>query len=180
MGNGLIPALLPQGLDVFVGIDSSGIDVFATTSTQVPTPINSLCPQQQIANASITLTSTFAPTYINLQKGTFHPINFFVSPDGNQIYIVTSDQGVLVYNFSTGTTNAIPLVGNGNPAPVAADMTVDGTLLYVAGTDGVLHELNTQTGLDVMEIPFPQLANSSNNFCYQSNSCSLNIVAIKP
>ncbi|MGB8832725.1 MAG: hypothetical protein WCC95_11285, partial [Candidatus Sulfotelmatobacter sp.] len=66
------------------------------------------------------------------------------------------------------------------PAPVAADMTVDGTLLYVAGTDGVLHELNTQTGLDVMEIPFPQLANSSNNFCYQSNSCSLNIVAIKP
>ena len=180
MGNGLIPALLPQGLDVFVGIDSSGIDVFATTSTQVPTPINSLCPQQQIANASIALTSPFAPTYINLQKGTFHPINFFVSPDGNQIYIVTSDQGVLVYNFSTGTTNAIPLFGNGNPAPVAADMTVDGTLLYVAGTDGVLHELNTQTGLDVMEIPFPQLANSSNNFCYQSNSCSLNIVAIKP
>jgi len=59
-------------------------------------------------------------------------------------------------------------------------MTVDGTLLYVAGTDGILHELNTVLALDILEIPFFQLPNSTNNFCYQNYTCSLNIVAIKP
>jgi len=57
---------------------------------------------------------------------------------------------------------------------------VDGSLLYVAGTDGLLHELNTALASDVMEIPFSQLPNSSNNFCYQNFTCSLNMVAIKP
>jgi hypothetical protein len=59
-------------------------------------------------------------------------------------------------------------------------MTVDGTLLYVAGTDGVLHELNTQTLTDIMEIPFFQLTNSSSNFCYMSYTCTLNLIAVKP
>ena len=91
---------------------------------------------------------------------------------------MTSDLGVLVYSFHTQSTSAIQL--NGGAAPVAADMTVDGSLLYVAGTDGLLHELNTALASDVMEIPFSQLPNSSNNFCYQSFTCSLNMVAIKP
>jgi hypothetical protein len=50
----------------------------------------------------------------------------------------------------------------------------------VAGTDGMLHELNTTTALDVLEIPFSQLPDSSNNFCYSSYNCALNLVAIKP
>jgi len=183
MGNATVPSLFQSdvnALDVFLGVDSTGIDVIATTTTTPLTPpATGLCPQQQIAFPMTVVTSVpFYPIHINLQKGTFHPLNFFVSPDGTRVYIVTSDQGVLVYNFSTQSTSGIPL--NGNSAPVAADMTLDGTLLYVAGTDGVLHELNTATALDVMEIPFPQLPNSSNNFCYSSYSCSLNLVAIKP
>jgi DNA-binding beta-propeller fold protein YncE len=183
MGNATVPSLFQSdvnALDVFLGVDSTGIDVIATTTTTPLTPpATGLCPQQQIAFPMTVVTSVpFYPIHINLQKGTFHPLNFFVSPDGTRVYIVTSDQGVLVYNFSTQSTSGIPL--NGNAAPVAADMTVDGTLLYVAGTDGMLHELNTATALDVMEIPFPQLPNSSNNFCYSSYSCSLNLVAIKP
>jgi hypothetical protein len=181
MGNASVPALQTDGLDVFIGLDSTGIDIIATTTkTQLTTtPLTPLCPLQEIALAEpVGQTTPFNPIHINLQKGTFLPLSFFLSPDGTRVYIVTSDQGVLVYNFSTQSTSGIPL--NGNAAPVAGDMTVDGTLLYVAGTDGVLHELNTATALDVMEIPFPQLPNSSNNFCYSSYSCSLNLVAIKP
>ena len=63
---------------------------------------------------------------------------------------------------------------------MAADITADGTYLYVAGTDGILHELDIVTATDVMEVPFYQLPNSSNNFCYNSYSCNLNMVAIKP
>jgi hypothetical protein len=59
-------------------------------------------------------------------------------------------------------------------------MTVDGTLLYVAGSDGLLHELNTLLALDQMDIQFLQLADSSNNFCSSSYSCTLNLVAVKP
>jgi hypothetical protein len=183
-GNSLIPSLQQPGLDVFFGIDNTGIDVIATTSTAPLTPLpatTALCPQQQIGLATLNqTTTTFAPIHINLQKGTFHPINVFLSPDSTQVYIVTSDLGVLVYNFSTQSVSAIPLIGTGNPAPGAADITVDGALLYVAGTDGILHELNTATGVDQMEIPFFQLPDSSNNFCYSSYDCTLNLVAIKP
>jgi hypothetical protein len=180
--NAVIPALSTAGLDFFIGIDNAGIDVFATTATPLTLSTSSpLCPQQTLANASIPGGGTFAPKYINLNRGTFHPVNFFLSPDGDLAYIVTSDQGVLVYDFSTQSVSAaIPLIGEGNPAPIAADMTVDGTLLYVAGTDGLLHELNTQLQLDEMQIAFPELPDSSNNFCYSSFTCSLNIVAIKP
>jgi hypothetical protein len=179
MGNLIVPSLVTDGLDVFVGLDSTGLDVIATTTTTPLSPAPaSLCPLQKIALAN-TLTGTpFAPVHINLQKGTFHPLNFFLSPDGTRVYIITSDQGVLVFNFTTQATSAIPLTGNA--APVAADMTVDGTLLYVAGSDGLLHELNTLLATDELEIPFGQLPNSSNNFCFSSFSCALNIVAIKP
>lgn len=183
MGNATVPLLNQSdlaNLDVFVGLDSTGIDVIATTTTtQLVPPPPALCPQQQIALAQTVATSTaFAPVHINLQRGTFHPLNFFVAPGGAAAYIVTSDQGVLIYNFVTSSVSAIPL--NGGAAPVAADLTADGTYLYVAGTDGILHELDTNTATDVMEVPFYQLPNSSNNFCYNSYSCNLNMVAIKP
>ncbi len=182
-GNATIPTLYQDdlnSLDVFVGVDSTGVDVIATTNTSLPPPATTLCPLQQIALAdeALSRTTVVPPTHIDLQKGTFHPLNFFLSPDGNQVYIITSDQGVLVYNFATQSVNAIPL--SGNAAPVAGDMSVDGTLLYVAGTDGILHELDTLLLSDQMEISFAALPNSSNNFCYYSYPCTLNIVAVKP
>jgi hypothetical protein len=178
MGNAIFPTpLQSQGLDIFLGIDNTGIDVIATissTSLTVP-PTTSLCPQQQIVLATNTPP---LPIHIDLQRGTFHPLSFFLSPDATKAYVVTSDQGVLAYSFSTQTTSAIPL--SGNAVPLAADMTVDGTLLYVAGSDGLLHELNTLLALDQMDVQFLQLSDSSNNFCYSSYSCALNLVAIKP
>ena len=180
-GNASVPSLFQDdlnSLDVFLGVDSTGIDVIATTTT---TPLNlpptSLCPLQKVALANTLSNTVFNPVHISLQKGTYHPLSFFLSPDSNQVYIVTSDLGVLVYSFSTQSVSAIPL--NGGAAPVAADITADGTLLYVAGTDGLLHELNTALSADEMEIPFAQLPNSSNNFCSSFN-CTLNIVAVKP
>jgi hypothetical protein len=189
MGNAIFPiALDPVGLDIFFGLDNTGIDVIATTSTTPLTGVTettSLCPLQQIALATIgpppvppAVAPTFAPLHIDLEKGTFTPLSFFLSPDATKAYIVTSDQGVLVYSFSTQTTSAIPL--NGNAAALAADMTVDGTLLYVAGSDGLLHELNTLLAVDQTDIQFLQLSDSSSNFCYSSYPCALNLVGIKP
>ncbi len=133
----------PNGLDFFFGLDNTGIDIIATTSS--PGPLTSLCPQHHPRpdHSEHNLCSV----HINIGQGTFHPINFFLSPDSTQAYIVPSDRsGVLVYNFNTDSASAIPLVNNA--IPIAADITVDGTLIYVAGSDGLLHEVNTALALD--------------------------------
>jgi hypothetical protein len=175
----LLPlALDPAGLDFFVGIDSTGVDIIATNSSQAP--LTTLCPQT-IEIAHTPGGTSFPPTHLDLGR-TFHPINFFVSPDATQIYIVTTDQGVLIYSFNTGNVTAIPLIGDA--APLAADMTVDGTLIYVAGSDGLLHQLVTGSAgsntEQITPISFPALPNSANSFCYSSFSCALDIVAVKP
>jgi hypothetical protein len=57
---------------------------------------------------------------------------------------------------------------------------VDGSLIYVAGSDGVLHEVNTALAIDRMDVSFSPLVNSSNSFCFTGSNCALNIVAVRP
>jgi hypothetical protein len=173
-GGVLIPNLQPAGLDFFFGLDSTGIDIIATNSA--PADITTLCSQK--VTLPLPLAATFPPVHIDVGQGTFHPIAFFLSPDATQAYIVTSDLGVLVYNFNTNSTSKIALINNATA--VAADITVDGLLIYVAGSDGQLHELNTAFLNDQTQIPFPLLPNSPNNFCFTGSNCALNIVAVKP
>jgi hypothetical protein len=60
-------------------------------------------------------------------------------------------------------------------------MTVDGSLIYVAASDGQLHILNTALGIDeTSPTAFPPLPNSTSSFCYTANTCAPNIVAVKP
>jgi hypothetical protein len=171
-----IPFLQTEGLDLFFGIDNTGIDIIATTSSQDPT-FTTLCPQK-VAIAQTLVNTPFPPVHINLGQGTFDPINFFLSPDSTRAYIVTTDLGILVYNFNTSSTFRIPLVNNATP--VAAGMTVDGSLIYVAASDGMLHEVNTALSLDRMDVSFSPLPNSSNSFCFTGTDCTLNLVVVRP
>jgi hypothetical protein len=170
----------PTGLDFFFGLDSTGIDIIATSSSLVP--LTTLCPQQ-VTLAQVQPPTTpptfFTPIHISIGQGTFHPINFFLSPDSTHAYIVASDRNsILVYNFLTNSTAGIALVNNATP--VAADITADGSLIYVAGSDGLLHQLNTALALDQNQISFPPLPNSANSFCFTGTSCQPNLVAVKP
>src|SRR4029077_12356684 len=90
---------------------------------------------------------------IPLGQGTFNPINFFVSPDGTHAYIVASDRGsVLVYDFNTNSVGGISLANSASP--VSADITVDGTLIYVAASDGMLTEGSTTPAADLLQHTF--------------------------
>jgi hypothetical protein len=180
-GNTVIPAdLETAGLDFFFGLDNTGIDVIATNSFMPSTA--ALCPAPVTLAQIQPLTTPptfFAPFHIDIGQGTFHPINFFISPDATRAYIVASDRSsVLVYDFSTNSVSAIPLVNNATP--VAADITVDGTLIYVAASDGLLHQINIPLSADEYQVFFSPLTNSPNSFCYTGNNCSLDMVAVKP
>jgi hypothetical protein len=176
MGNTVIPTLQPTGLDFFFGVDNTGIDIIATNTSQPA--LTSLC-HQPVTLANTTGGVPFPPTHINIGHGTsFHPINFFLSPDTTQAFIVTSDFGVLIYHFDTGLVSTIQLINNASP--VAADITPDGTLIYVAGSDGLMHELNVQTNLDQNQASFPPLPNSANAFCFTGTNCTFNLIAVKP
>ena len=72
--------LQTAGLDFFFGLDNTGIDIIATNSSQGS--FTTLCPQ--------TIALAQSPVHININQGTFHPINFFISPDSTQAYIVTT------------------------------------------------------------------------------------------
>jgi WD40 repeat protein len=184
-GGILIPNLEPAGLDFFFGLDNTGIDIIATNSSLLPLPLPpgplslpTLCPQQVVLAQTPTPAVTFEPAHINIGQGTFHPINFFLSPDATHAYVVTSDLGVLVYDFNTNSTSKIPLVNNATP--LAADITADGSLIYVAGTDNMLHEVNTALAVDQNQTSFLPLPNSPNSFCFTGSDCHLNLVAVKP
>ncbi len=183
---GAIPLQTPGpnfffGLDFFFGVDHTGIDIIATNSFQplpaAPTALPPLCPQT-VTLAQTTANTAFSPVHLNINQGTFNPINFFVSPDATQVYIVTADQGVLIYNLNTESVSRIQLINDATP--VAADMSVDGTLLYVAGSDGLLHQLNTVLGVDLYQASFLPLTNSPNSFCYTGQDCTPDIIAVKP
>jgi hypothetical protein len=177
MGNATIPFLQTEGLDFFFGIDSTGIDIIATTSSQDPT-FATLCPQK-VAIAQTAANTPFPPKHLSINQGIFHPINFFLSPDATRAYIVASDfSQVLIYNFDTGSTSGISLINNATP--IAAGMTVDGSLIYVAASDGMLHEINTALSLDRMDVSFSPLPNSSNSFCFTGTDCALNLMVVRP
>ncbi len=180
---------IPDGIHI-IALDATGIDLItAVSSVQAPTLANpptaiTSCPQFVSNTDSVSTTPSFKR--IDLGQGTFNPVAFFVSPDATQAYIVATDRSdILVYNFNTGSVSGIPLTGNAtpgdpaNPMRTVADMTVDGTLIYVAGSDGTLHEVSTNPAVDLVQISFPNLPNFSNPFCSIGN-CKLNMVAVKP
>jgi hypothetical protein len=169
-----------------LALGNTGIDVVTAVETVTPATLTNPPTSASSCPETATHTVTHTVQRIDLGQGTFNPVAFFVSPDATQAYIVASDRSdILVYNFNTGSVSGIPLAGNAtpgdpaNPMRTVADITVDGTLIYVAGSDGTLHEVSTNPAVDLLQISFPNLPNFSNPFCSIGN-CKLNMVAVRP
>jgi len=161
--------VLPDGIHI-IALDNTGLDYITTAITAAAS--QTLCPQFISASSQ----------RIPLGQGTFNPINFFISPDGTHAYIVASDRSsVLVYDFNTNSVAGISFANNASP--VSADITVDGTLIYVAGSDGMLHEVSTTSAADLLQISFTIPSRFSTSFCSldpTSGPCKLDVVAVKP
>jgi hypothetical protein len=141
-------------------------------------------PNMQVIRPSVASPDVCPPTVdnsqidtINLGAGSFNPQQLLVSTDESKAYIVAADlSSVLVFDIRNQTTSAIALAGGA--LPVQATLTSDGGLLYVAANDGLVHVLDTLTGLDVQQIDFPQglcsSASGDNTF-----TCKPNLVAAR-
>jgi len=163
---------IPDGVHVLL-LDQTGFDVI--TSTIAPPAAGTLCPQ----------VLTFSPVQrIELGQGTFTPVNFFASPDGTLLYILSSNSAtILIYDIVAGSvTGGIEL--QGNATPITADMSTDAGTILVAASDGMLHEVNTALGGgDTTPLAFPSLPNYLNAFCSftpASGPCTLTTALAKP
>lgn len=150
---------IPDGIHVAI-LDATGIDIITATVSQ---PTSGVCPQ---GLTFISGDPTRPVQRVELGQGTLQPLNFFVSGDGTQIYVVNSNSStILAYNFIAGAmVGGIELLNSATP--LSADMTVDGGTILVSGSDGMLHELSTALGgADLVQLAFPNLPNFFNAFC---------------
>jgi len=118
-------------------------------------------------------------TSFNLGQGNFVAKQLIISEDGSTAYVIASNLGsILTFNIAGETTTTLPLFGNANP--IQATLSPDGTLLYVAASDGTVHVVDTVAGGDIQQITFPL------NLCKNSagqpwpTTCKPDLVAVVP
>ncbi len=102
-----------------------------------------------------------------------------ISQDGTTAYVIASNlSSILAFNIPGQTSLAYSLVGN--PQPLSAALTADGTLLYVGASDGTVHVVSTVAGGDIKQIPFPQgLCQNSAGLPFPI-TCNPDLIAVKP
>ena len=133
---------LPDGAHV-LAVDPPGLDI--VDATAIDTSAANGC----------TATLSNSESFVNLAQGSFIPTQLIVSSDGNTAYLLTSNRGgVLVFDIRSQRTSSIPLTGN--VLPLQATLTSDGTLIYVAASDDMVHVLNPITANDIQQIAFIQ------------------------
>jgi hypothetical protein len=160
-----------------LGVESPGVDVFnVQVMAPHPATIGGL-PQATCPFAVTTADSTF----VNLGQGNFIPLKLLISPDNSKAYILASNLGsVFVFDLGVNTVSSIPLTGN--PVPLDASLTADGSLLYVGANDGSVHVVSTVSGGDLQQITFTN-NNSSNKSSLCSNipqTCNPDLLAVEP
>lgn len=149
-----------------LAVDSPGVDLFRVA--------------RKPDGCSPTASSGTATSF-NLGQGSFVPTQLIVSQDGASAFVIVSDRAaVLVFNIFNQTSSAIPMFGDA--IPIRAALTPDGTRLYIAATDGLVHILDTQSGSDIQQISFPTDATTLlSGLCSGVTfTCNPDLIAIKP
>lgn len=160
-----------------LGLESPGVDVFEVT-VMAPTPATSGVPSQTTCPFPV---SSANSTLVNIGQGNFTPLKLIVAPDNSKAYVLASNLGsVFVFDIGVNTVTALPLTGN--PVPLDASLTADGTTLYVGAKDGAIHVVSTVSGGDLQQITFTN-NNNSNKTSLCSNipqTCNPDLVAAQP
>jgi len=171
---------IPDGVHILI-LDATGLDI--VTSTISPPVSGALCPQ---GLSLVSGNPSGALQRVELGQTIQSPpaySNFFASADASQLYVATaSSSTIFTYSFIAGTTTGgIELLNNATP--LSADISVDTGTIFVAGSDGMLHEVSTGSSADLRTLTFPNLPNYFDPFCTFTPSagpCTVSVAVAKP
>ena len=160
-----------------LGVESPGLDVFAV-HVKAPDPATPNNPSSTTCPFTASSPDT---SFVNLGQGTFTPLKLLVAPDNSRAYILASNLGsVFIVDLGVNAVSSISLTGN--PVPLDASITPDGTVIYVGASDGTVHVVSTISGGDLQQITFSG-SNNSNKTSLCSNipqTCNPDLVAVQP
>jgi len=123
--------LFPFGSVIPAAVDANSpnideVDVDATSAAACPLAITNSFTSHSFAGVN-----------------SFTPVQLLVTPNSQIAIILTSDQGVLVYNVGTKQTSVVTLLGGPPPPqPLSGGVTPDSASLYVGATDGNVHRID--------------------------------------
>ncbi len=116
---------------------------------------------------------------LDLGLGTFTPVAFLVSSDGQKVYIVVQNSPTIqVFDLLSQLPSTLILVGS--PNPLAAALAPDGQTLYVTGSDGKVHFVNTVSGGDVAQVDVPPSSLCTITTGGPQPNCLPDLLAVKP
>ena len=183
----------PAGVLVRRTCDNGQADTVATPAT--PTFIRALANATQVLALSppivdlinVTATPTGCTpsvsnsvTSFDLGHGNFTASQLIVSESGSTAYVISPTlSSVLVVNIGAETSSSLALLGNTNP--LQASLSPDGNFLFVGASDGMVHTIQTATGVDVAQVPFPLgLCQNTAGNPFVGITCNPDLIAVKP
>jgi hypothetical protein len=173
------------------------VEFLTSEFRQIPLPVmQPNTPPQLTCNPPDMLSFAQGASF-NLGQGAFDPIYSELAGNGSEMIIVGRKlPAVLIFNVANGTTTSIPLVGN--PDPLSASASTDGSQVYVTACDqyvpnttppvcaaGSVHIVNTISQGDLQQVPYVNINQNNNpNMCNGQGTaaplCLPNLIAIKP
>ena len=178
-------------------LEPPNIEFLTAEFTQVPLPVMLPNTPPQLTCDPPDMVSFSSVASVNLGQGSFDPIYSELAGNGTEMIIVARNvPAVLMFNVANKTTTSIPLVGN--PNPLSASASSDGSQIYVAACDsypnndttkpcasGSVHIVNTISQGDLQQVPYVNINQNNNpNMCNGQGTgaplCLPNLVAIKP
>jgi len=132
------------------------------------------------APVGCTPTISNAVTSFNVGQAPFTASQLIIAENGSTAYILSPDlNSILIFNIGAQTSSTLSLLGNATP--LHASLTPDGSLLVVGASDGMVHEIQTATGVDVAQVQFPLgLCLNTAGQKFPGITCSPDLVEVKP
>ena len=170
-GSPVLMKATPNGTQVLM-VSSPSTTLESFTVTQLPPPP----PPGSLGSGCLATVTHGAVSSFNLGQGTFTPTQLLISSDSTKAFVVTSNlPSILSLNLVDQTPSAIALTGG--TTAVQAALSIDGTRIYVAANDGMVHILDTVAGTDIQQLTFPVNSSSLQAGLCAGLQAALNISA---
>ena len=176
-GNPVLMKTTPDGTQVLlVSSPSTTLESFDVTQfPPFPPPPPPPPPGPLSLGCMVTVTHGGINSF-NLGQGNFVPTQLLISSDSTRAFVVSNNLPSIVgLNLVDKTPFSIALAGG--TTAIQAALSDDGTRIYVAANDGMVHILDTVAGTDIQQITFPVNANSLQAGLCAGLQATLNITA---